>query len=163
MLASAHDFKLVQAYLAGAVTIITTSNGEGQPRGFTATSFCSLSLDPPLVLFCLNTSADCYQAFLHNGHFAVNMLAEHQRDLSQQFATRGQAKYEGSTFFQGQLGIPLLADCLAYLECSIYATYPGGDHRIILGLVEHVYPGPCQSDARPLLYYSRSYGTFTSL
>src|SRR5947209_8335997 len=119
MLTSTNDFRLVQARLAGAVTIITTSDAEGQPRGFTATSFCSLSLDPPLVLFCLDTSADSYNAFVNGRDFAVNFLSAQQRDLSQLFATKGDVKYQHAEFTQGLTGVPLIPDCLAHLECSI--------------------------------------------
>lgn len=163
MITSVNDFKLVQAHLAGAVTIITTCDAEGQPRGFTATSFCSLSLDPPLVLFCLDASADSYNAFVNGCSFAVNILLAQQRDLSQLFATKGHTKYQSVEFEQGQTGVPLLPGCLAYLECSIHAIYPGGDHRIIVGLVRHGQLGQRQPDTHPLLYYTRTYGTFTSL
>lgn len=162
MTTSAHDFKLVQAHLAGAVTIITTSDTEGQPRGFTATSFCSLSLEPPLVLFCLNIAADSYHTFVNGNSFAVNILSAQQRDLSQRFATKGDTKYQGILFEQGQMGSPLLPHCLAYLECSIYAIYPGGDHHIIVGLVRYGQLGLERHDTQPLLYYTRTYGTFTS-
>jgi len=163
MITSAHDFKLVQAHLAGAVTIITTHDAEGHPRGFTATSFCSLSLHPPLVLFCLDASADSYHAFVNGSHFAVNIHSAQQRNLSQLFATKGDTKYQSVEFEQGQTGVPLLSNCLAYLECSIHAIYPGGDHRIIVGLVRHGQPGTHEPDRQPLLYYTRTYGTFTSL
>jgi flavin reductase ActVB len=162
MTTSAHDFKLVQAHLAGAVTIITTCDTEGQPKGFTATSFCSLSLEPPLVLFCLNTAADSYHAFANGNSFAVNILSVQQRDLSQRFATKGDAKYQDILFEQGQTGTPLLSHCLAYLECSIHAIYPGGDHHIIVGLVRHAHLGVERHVTQPLLYYTRTYGTFTS-
>lgn len=162
MITSAHDFKLVQAHLAGAVTIITTCDAAGQPKGFTATSFCSLSLEPPLVLFCLNTAADSYHAFVNGSSFAVNILAAQQRDLSQRFATKGEAKYQDILFEQGMTGTPLLPHCLAYLECSIYAIHPGGDHHIIVGLVRHGQLGSERDDIQPLLYYTRTYGTFSS-
>jgi flavin reductase ActVB len=161
MITSANDFKLVQAHLAGAVTIITTRDADGYPKGFTATSFCSLSLDPPLVLFCLNASADSYNAFVNGCHFAVNILSAQQRDLSQLFATKGNVKYQSVEFEQGETGAPLLPNCLAYLECSIYAIHPGGDHRIIVGLVRHGQLGLHRHDTYPLLYYTRTYGTFT--
>lgn len=163
MITSAHDFKLIQAHLVGAVTIITTHDAEGHPRGFTATSFCSLSLEPPLVLFCLNTSADSYHAFVNGCNFAVNILSNRQSNLSQLFATKGSAKYESVEFKQGQTGAPLLPDCLAYLECTIHATYPGGDHRIVVGLVRYGELGEYHPDTHPLLYYTRTYGTFISL
>jgi len=161
MTTTATDFKLVQSHLAGAVTIITTRDAEGLPRGFTATSFCSLSLNPPLVLFCLDTSADCYSAFVGGDIFAVNILSIQQRDLAKLFATKGDAKYQNIDFLQGQTGAPLLPNCLAYLEGSVNTLYPGGDHCIIVGLVKNGQLGQCEEDLSPLLYYTRTYGTFT--
>lgn len=161
MITSTHDFKHILAHLVGAVTIITTRDVEGKPQAFTATSFCSLSLTPPLVLFCLNTSADSYDAFVNGCHFAVNILSDQQQELSQLFATKGHAKYQSIAFEQGQTEAPLLPDCLAYLECSNHAIYPGGDHCIIVGLVEHGQIGLIEHDIHPLLYYARTYGTFT--
>lgn len=158
---TAQNFKLVQAHLAGAVTIITTRDADGYPWGFTATSFCSLSLDPPLVLFCLDASADCAHAFVNGYHFAVNILSDQQRDLSRLFATKGNGKYQSVEFTPGLTGAPLLPGCLAYLECSIYAIHPGGDHHIIVGLVQHGQTDLPGRGDRPLLYYTRTYGTFT--
>lgn len=154
------DFKLTLSHLAGAVTVITTYDGARQPWGFTATSLCSLSLDPPLVLYCLNRSADCYQAFIDGQGFAINMLSEHQRDLSQRFATKGMAKYQGVQFESGRFGQPVLPGALAVLECSLYGIYPGGDHSIIVGLVEYGYQQHAGTLTGPLLYYARRYGTF---
>jgi flavin reductase ActVB len=160
---SADTFKDVQSYLAGAVTIVTTRDEEGKPWGFTATSFCSLSLDPPLVLVCLAQSADCYPAFLNCSLFAVNMLSKRQQDLSQRFASKGDAKYQDMRFQDGQMGMPLLPDSLAFLECRVQAVYPGGDHIILVGLVEHGEHVVSSHVMQPLLYYTRTYGTFTPL
>src|SRR5947209_15152242 len=127
---STHDFKRAMAHLAGAVTVITTSDEHGQAWGFTATAFCSLSLEPPLVLCCLDQAADCYQAFIQGRAFAVNMLSEQQRHLAQRFATKGMEKYRATTFANGKMGLPLLPDALVTLECSITHIHPGGDHSI---------------------------------
>jgi flavin reductase ActVB len=161
---STQTFKEVQALLAGAVTIATTTRDEGgRPWGFTASSFCSLSLDPPLVAVCLARSADCYTAFLKSSFFAINVLSARQRHLSQRFATKGNRKYYDTQFEEGQLGVPLLSESLARLECCVQTIYPGGDHSILIGLVEHGEPPPSESLLQPLLYYNRSYGTFTLL
>lgn len=161
MIAS-QDFKRTLAQLAGAVTVITTSDAQEQPWGFTATAFCSLSLNPPLVLCCLSHDADCYQAFLSRRAFAVNILSEQQCALAQRFATKGRAKYQQTQFANGQLGLPLLPGALVTLECSLRDAYPGGDHSILVGLVEHGELGNI-STARPLLYYAQTYGSFTAL
>lgn len=163
MTISASDFKSVQSHLTGAVTIITARDVEGQPWGLTATSFCSLSLDPPLVLFCLATSADCYNVFVNSRHFAVNILTAGQRALSDRFATKNIAKFEGVQYIEGKTGSPLLPDSLAHLECSVQAIHPGGDHVIVVGLAEYGCSGVAESCASPLLYYTREYGTYAPL
>ncbi|HZO72196.1 MAG TPA: flavin reductase family protein [Ktedonobacteraceae bacterium] len=163
MTIAASDFKSVQAHLAGAVTIITTRDAEGQPWGLTATSFCSLSLDPPLVLFCLALSADCYNAFINSRHFAVNILAARQCELSDRFATKNIAKFEGVPYTEGKTGSPLLPGCLAQMECSVQTIHPGGDHVIIVGLAEYGHHGTHEHTASPLLYYARAYGTYACL
>lgn len=161
MSVSAHTFKGIQSLLAGAVTIVTTRDEAGLPWGFTATSFCSLSLDPPLILICLAHSADSYTAFLNSPFFAVNILSHQQRHLSQRFATKGNEKYRDTQFIEGQSGMPLLPDCLACLECRVQAIYPGGDHCILVGLVEYGEHVLSKHVRQPLLYYNRTYGTFT--
>ncbi len=160
---SSQDFKRAMARLAGAVSVITTRDEQGQPWGFTASAFCSLSLEPPLVLFCLSEDADCYQAFVRAHFFAINLLSEQQRDLAQLFASKGRTKYEETTFVQGKLNLPLLPETLVALECSRLNAYPGGDHSIFTGLVEYGDLANINLAARPLLYYSHAYGTFTAL
>jgi flavin reductase ActVB len=157
------QFKQAMARLAGAVSVITTYDEHCQPWGFTASSLCSLSLQPPLVLFCLSEDADCYQAFLHARFFAINLLSEQQRDLAQRFAHKGRAKYQETTFVQGKLNLPLLPGTLTALECSRLNAYPGGDHRIFTGLVEYSQSAQLNPAARPLLYSIHTYGTFTAL
>ena len=157
------DFKRALAQLAGAVTVITTRDAQGQPWGFTATAFCSLSLNPPLVLCCLSRDADCYQAFVAGQVFAVNILSEQQRPLAQRFATKGRDKYHQAQFNIGQLGLPLLPGVLVTLECSLQNVYPGGDHSILVGLVEHGDQADEGSASRPLLYYTQAYGSFAAL
>ena len=161
MIAS-EDFKRTLAQLAGAVTVITTCDAQGQPWGFTATAFCSLSLHPPLVLCCLSYDADCYQAFSERRAFAVNMLTEQQRHLAQRFATKGRAKYQETQFTTGALGLPLLPGVLVTLECTLHTTYAGGDHSILIGQVEHSAMGS-DASARPLIYYAQTYGSFVAL
>lgn len=160
---NSQDFKQAMARLASAVSVITTRDEQGEPRGFTASAFCSLSLEPPLVLFCLSENADCYQAFIRARLFAINLLSEQQRDLAQLFASKGQAKYQETAFAWGKLNLPLLPGALATLECSRLNAYPGGDHSIFTGLVEYGELAEAQLAACPLLYYSHTYGTFTAL
>ncbi len=163
MAITAENFKALMAHLAGAVTIITTRDADGQIWGFTASSVCSVSLEPPLVLFCLDYTADCYPAFQESNIFAINFLSSEQSDLSALFAMKGSAKYRETPFTEGAFALPLLPGALAHLECSVYARYPGGDHTIIVGQVEGGAQAEAEATLQPLLYYARAYGTFTPL
>jgi len=157
-------FKALLAQLAGAVTIITTRDADGQVWGFTASSVCSVSLEPSLVLFCLEHAADCHPAFLESNLFAINFLSSEQSDLSALFAMKGSAKYRETPFISDEaFHLPLLPGALVHLECSVYARYPGGDHTIIVGQVEGGAQPAAETALQPLLYYARSYGTFTRL
>jgi len=156
-------FKALLAQLAGAVTIITTRDADGQVWGFTASSVCSVSLEPPLALFCLEHTADCYLAFQERNLFAINMLSSEQSELSALFAQKGSAKYRETPFTEGPFGLPLLPSALVHLECSVFARYPGGDHIIIVGQVETGAQPASDAALQPLIYYARSYGTFARL
>ncbi|MBI3992569.1 MAG: flavin reductase family protein [Candidatus Lambdaproteobacteria bacterium] len=149
------SFRAVLGRFASGVTIITTLDAEGAPTGLTATSFASLSLDPPLVLFCLARTANCFEDFQRAGSFAVNILAHGQDAISNIFASRGAEKYVGVGYRKGELGDPLLDGALASMECRIAARHPGGDHVIYVGEVQAVQAG----EGRPLLYYQGKYHT----
>jgi len=139
------------------VTVVTTLDQAGAPVGVTVSSFTSLSLEPPLVLFCLDSRNPNLGAFQAAGHFAVNVLRQEQRELSIRFASRLEDKWKGVTWEAGALGSPLLPGCLATLECRLSAIHEGGDHQIIIGQVEgleHAQGG------QPLLYFRGAYTDF---
>jgi len=138
------------------VTIITTCDDAGERAGATVGSFTSLSLDPPLVQFSLDKSADCHPQFLSCSHFAVNVLAEDQTDLSGIFASKKDRPWDELELIEGQnCSAPLLAGCVAYVECAHEATYPGGDHDIFVGRVLSLRIEGL--DRRPLLFFGGTY------
>jgi flavin reductase (DIM6/NTAB) family NADH-FMN oxidoreductase RutF len=142
------------------VTIITTVDKEGRPIGLTASAFTSVSLHPPLVLVCVAHDAQSYRALAEGTRFAVNILDKDQEAISTRFATKPTAhpaeKFEGIGYRMGSLGVPVLKDALAELECTTVHAYPGGDHTIFVGRVE---AADCRGDAglEPLLYYRGKY------
>ncbi len=138
------------------VAIVTTLDGIGRHWGFTASAFSSLSLDPPQVLVCLAQAADCYVAFLNTDRFAANVLRVEHEPLARRFATKGAAKFVGSEFALGDLGLPVLPDALAVIECEIAARLPGGDHTIIVGDVRAVRCG----SGEPAVYHDRVFRRF---
>ncbi len=138
------------------VTIITTCDEAGARAGATVGSFTSLSLDPPLVLFSLDKSAICHQQFVACSHFSVNVLAEDQTDLSGIFASKNERPWDELALVKGEKSnAPLLAGCVAYIECAHEATYPGGDHDIFVGRVLSLRVEGL--DRRPLLFFGGTY------
>lgn len=143
-------------YLATGVTVVTSVDSGGQPAGSTANAVTSLSLDPPLLLVCFSRDSSTLRAIRCHGAFAVNVLAEPQRQLSMNFARRGPAAaWDGVRHRRGPTGSPCLDDVLATVECTVERMVPGGDHEIIIGRVRHVETNPAQ--ATPLLYYRGQY------
>lgn len=132
---------------ATGVTVITTCV-DGVYYGMTSNSFASLSLDPPLVLWSVRYESQSYPAFRDCTHFTVNVLADSQVALSQNFARSGPDKFEGLTVREGQGKAPVLADVAACFECSLAETHAGGDHLILIGQVERY----ARYDRRPLLF-----------
>jgi flavin reductase (DIM6/NTAB) family NADH-FMN oxidoreductase RutF/DNA-binding IclR family transcriptional regulator len=134
------------------VTVVTTVDAEGTDQGVTANSFSSVSLDPPLVLWSQAKSARSFPAFRDSEGFVVNILSEHQRSISQRFATPGTDKFAGISTIRID-GLPALQECCAYLQCRKVAMYPGGDHIVYLGEVVEVE----RNDRRPLAFARGKY------
>lgn len=149
------DFRNALGCFATGVTIITTLDDDNAPIGITANSFSSLSLDPPLVLFCLDRNANSFDAFHSNRHFAVNVLREDQQELSNRFARSSPDKWSGVEFEAWDSGSPIFEGCIANMECDVDQIIEGGDHVIIVGKVSRwEYEA---ADCRPLLYYKGRY------
>ena len=147
------ELRNVMGHFATGVTIITTKDVSGKPFGLTANAFSSLSLDPPLVLICVDKKVDCYACFEQSKIFVVNVLSEGQDQLSTRFATKGIEKFEGVAVRQGNLGVPLLEGAVAHIECTLTSAYEGGDHTIYVGEIQSV----AASGDRPLLFFKGKY------
>jgi flavin reductase (DIM6/NTAB) family NADH-FMN oxidoreductase RutF len=161
----ADDFRRVMSHFATGVTIITAWDAAGRPTGLTASSFTSVSLNPPLILVCVSQKAQSYPAIKAAGRFAVNILSRGQETVSRRFATApsasGDEKFAGLDYRPGALGLPILTDALAELECTVVHAYPGGDHTIFVAQVE---AADCRGDAgkEPLLYFRGKYSRLHS-
>jgi len=149
-----NEFRLALGHFASGVTVITTQH-QGQLHGTTVSSFCSLSLNPPLVLVGIDLNATIHDLIIASEVFAVNILAEHAETLSRHFARRIPDKFSNVAYRLGQLGIPLLDDALTTLECRLVARHPGGDHSIFIG---EVISTSIRPHRQPLLYYRSKYG-----
>jgi 3-hydroxy-9,10-secoandrosta-1,3,5(10)-triene-9,17-dione monooxygenase reductase component len=150
----AGEFRAVLGQFATGVTIITAVD-EGEPVGVAANSFTSVSLDPPLVLFCVARSSSTWPRIEHARKFAVNILGEHQEELSGLFATKGADRFGQTDWHLGVGGSPVLHDTLAYLDCEFWNEYDGGDHIIVVGRVLDL---GLQREGSPLLFFRGKYG-----
>ncbi len=147
------EFRRALGHFASAVTVVTSKAADGQIAGITVTAFTSLSLEPPLVLICIDKRARIHDRLVEGGNFAVNMLADDQELISRRFASSDPKQFDEVGYREGATGAPVLNDVLATVECRIVQLLPGGDHTIIVGQVEstHVREG------KPLLYFRGGY------
>src|SRR5689334_15049683 len=150
---SKDEFRSAMSRFASGVTVVTAKTESNQPAGLTVSSFASLSLEPPLVLVCIDKRASIHDLLVEGGHFGVNVLAADQEILSRRFASRDVDRFSGTGYADGITGVPLLNDVVMAIECRIVHTYPGGDHTIVVGEVEHATFG----DGKPLAYFRGGY------
>lgn len=148
------DFKDCAGSFATGVTVVTTLNDKAKPVGITINSFASLSLHPPLVLFCLDKASKKISHFMNEKHFAINILSENQEAISRHFSLSGH-RWEDVDFSSGSTNCPILPGILAYIECQKETVYEGGDHFIFIGKVLNLKR--CLNDGKPLLYYQGRY------
>jgi 3-hydroxy-9,10-secoandrosta-1,3,5(10)-triene-9,17-dione monooxygenase reductase component len=151
-------YRTVLGHFATGVTIVTALDGD-TPVGMACNSFTSVSLDPPLVLWCAAKSSSTWPQMQGAQHFAVNVLAEDGEPTCRVFATKGVDRFEGVTHHRAVTGAPILADALAYIDCETEAEHDAGDHVIVVGrVVELGYA----TEGKPLLFYRGGYGHFES-
>lgn len=148
------SFRSVLGHFATGIAVITAMD-DGEPVGIAANSFTSVSLDPPLVLFCAAKTSTTWPRIHRAGHFTVNVLDEHQEEISRLFASREADRFGSVSWRAGSLGAPILDDVHAHLDCVIEAEHDAGDHVIVVGRVLEMGLTP---DAGPLLFYQGRYG-----
>ena len=144
--------KLAGHWLTG-VSVVTTQDLEGKPIGMTMNAVTSLSLDPPQFLICVDNRAKTLELLLARGSFCINYLREDQEHLSSAFARWSPDRFEALAHRLEHTGNPVLEGAIAYIECTVNAVYPGGDHTIIIGDVVH---GDAHG-GEPLAYFRGSY------
>jgi flavin reductase (NADH) len=151
-------FALMSAFPTG-VTIVSTLDELGQPRGLTCTMTCSVSADPPLLLVCIDKKSNTLPALRHSRRFVVNYLRAARVELSNRFATHSPGKWTDVAWKPTRHGMPCLhADSLAYAECRVVNEIDSGDHVIVVARVEGGQP-PAPG-TQPLIYFRRTYATF---
>lgn len=153
MSTNAKAFRAALGSFATGVTIVTTADADGRPVGVTASSFNSLSLDPPLVLWSLAKTSSSLAAFQRSGEFAIHVLTSKQEALSSHFAKKSEDKFAGVDWTPGEAGVPILAGCAARFRCRTAHQHEGGDHIIFVGEVLDF----AHRAEPPLLFHSGAY------
>jgi flavin reductase (DIM6/NTAB) family NADH-FMN oxidoreductase RutF len=148
------QFRTALSRFASGVTVVTIMDADARPLGLTVSAFSSLSLEPPLVLVCIDRAAYIHDALQTSGNFVVNILSTEQEHLSRLFASREPDKFASVGYSAGNTDAPVLDAALAALECRLKHSYEGGDHTIFVGEVEHTH---VREDGHPLLYYRGGY------
>ena len=143
------DFRRALSCFATGVAVVTTVDRQGGRVGMTISSFNSVSLDPPLVLWSIAENAYSYETFIGAEYFAVHVLTMEQQDLSARFARRGADKFAGLDCREGLRGVPILPEYAACFECRTEHRHAGGDHRIIVGRVLRLE----DRESDPLIFY----------
>ena len=149
------EFRAVLGRFATGVTVVTVASA-GEDHGMTVSAFASVSLEPPLIVVCIDKSASIHDLLVSCEHFGVNMLAEDQEAIARRFAETGAQRFNGIGYRSGENGVPLLDDVVAWLECRRVSSQDAGDHTLIVG--ETSSGGANESS--PLLYFR---GGFTQL
>ena len=147
------ELRRVMGHFATGVTVITTMDKDGAPFGLTANAFTSLSLNPPLVLICIDKGVQCYCCFEESKLFAVNVLSENQEEISRRFATKGIEKFSSIKWRKSESGLALLEGAISHIECKVVQGYDGGDHTIYIGEIISA----TGSGDRPLIFFKGQY------
>jgi len=148
-------FRRACALWATGIAIVTVTDRDGAPHGMTANSFTSVSLDPPLILVCIDHRAALLPHLEVSRAATINVLGEDQSDLSSRFARKGEDRFENLEWKPGDLGTPVLAGALAVFECRVTESIKAGDHQIVVAAVERAN----WREGRPLLYFASGYET----
>jgi flavin reductase (DIM6/NTAB) family NADH-FMN oxidoreductase RutF len=146
-------FRSVLGRFASGVTIVTARDDAGEDHGMTVSAFCSLSLQPPLVLLCVDHEASMHGLLLRHPRFGISILSSSQEAYSRRFAADESVRFDGIAYVRGDSGVVLLEEALAHLECAVREHHDAGDHTLFIAEVERAEA----RQGRPLLYYRGGY------
>lgn len=153
------EFRRVLGHFPTGVTVVTGA-GEDGLAGMAIGSFASVSLDPPLVMFCPGRESESWLQIKETGAFGVSVLGDDQEDVCGVFASRDVDKFAGVHWTPKVTGSPIISGSIAWIDCEIHAIHDGGDHDIVVGLVKAL---DVDSDTGPLLFFQGGYGRYESL
>ena len=146
-------FRAALGRFACGITIITARDTKGRDHGMTVSAFCSVSLEPPMILVCIGHEASMHDLMMRVEHVGISVLSAAQEAFSRRFADPETDRFDGIGYTRGEHGVALLEDALVHLECDVVARHEAGDHTIVLCAVERANA----YDGRPLLYYRGGY------
>jgi 4-nitrophenol 2-monooxygenase / 4-nitrocatechol 4-monooxygenase, reductase component len=151
-------FRHVLGHLAGGVTVVTTRDDDGRHHGLTATAVCSVSLEPPLVLASLERDANTHAIIERSGVFALNFLADSEREVAIRFATTPDDKFQELAVTTAHTGSPLLVGAVAWCDCVVVRSVEAGDHTVFIGRVEAAEVRRPE-EPHPLVHYAGRWAT----
>ncbi len=154
------EFRKVMSQFATGITVVTTCHDE-EIYGLTVNAFCSVSLEPPLILVCINRHGRCHELILRGRTFAVNMLSQDQQEISERFAIDylpSDELFAGIDYRKESTGAPILEGVIGWLECRLHANYAAGDHSIFVGVVLNL---DYDLAMNPLVFFQSQYHTDT--
>lgn len=151
----ADTFRSVLGRFASGVTIITARDAGGRDHGMTVSAFTSLSLEPPLVLVCIDHDASMLPLLRTRPPIGISILSADQEMYSRRFASEEDDRFDGIAFTRGTSGVALLDASLAHMECTLLEHHQAGDHTIFVARIDQATPHT--TDGRPLLYYRGGY------
>lgn len=148
-----NEFRRSLGLFASGITVVTTRDADGKLHGITVSAFCSVSLNPPLILICIDVNTGSHRALTQTDSFVVNLLREDQQHLSDRFASFSPDRFETVKYHDGIDNLPVLEDALANLECRKVNSHLNGDHTIFVGQIERA----TINDGEPLVYFQGNY------
>jgi flavin reductase (DIM6/NTAB) family NADH-FMN oxidoreductase RutF len=144
------EFRRILGHWTTGVAVVATMNQSGEPRGLTASAIASVSLEPPLVLACVERSADTHEFIRRNGYFSISILPQSAERIARRFAADvAHSRFDGIAYHTEATGAPVLDEALAWIDCTVRYLHEGGDHTIFVG---NVVAGDAR-DGEPLVYY----------
>lgn len=157
-----NEFRHVLGHFPTGVTVVTGADENGA-AGMAIGSFASVSLDPPLVMFCPGNTSASWLRIKETGSFCVNVLGEDQKDVCGVFAGKADDKFEGIEWTTHATGAPVIPGSLAVIDCEIHSILDGGDHDIVVGRVKSLSTADDAGERRPLLFFKGGYGRYEAL
>lgn len=149
---------VLSRFATGVVAVTAVEPGSGRPVGLAANSFTSVSLDPPLVAFCVAHTSTTWPLLRAIGRLCVNILSEPQLEISERLALKGGDKFAGISWTESPSGGPVIDGALAWIDCSVEQEHPAGDHMIVVARVHDLAE---HHEGTPLIFYNSTYGRFT--